>query len=102
MRVAPGDIIVGDENAVIAIPTVFPEQFMENLAIIQTVETDLRTAIETDTKEKVLDPIPIGHKISLTKIQEGMPIVKYGDVIGKAMSDIRMGQHVHVYNVTDE
>jgi altronate dehydratase small subunit len=50
---------------------------------------------------KALDPIPLGHKISLMAIKKGNPIVKYGEVIGKAKEDILVGQHVHVHNISD-
>ena len=40
-----------------------------------------------------------GHKIALAPIAEGAPIVKYGNPIGVAKSDIAAGQWVHVHNV---
>jgi len=43
--------------------------------------------------------IPYGHKIALTDIPKGEAIVKYGEHIGIATTDIRAGQHVHVHNV---
>jgi len=43
--------------------------------------------------------IPYGHKIALTDIPKGEAIVKYGEQIGIATTDIRAGQHVHVHNV---
>jgi len=48
VRIEPGDIIVGDEDGVVAIPAGFLEQVMKNLATIQTVETDLSAAIENN------------------------------------------------------
>lgn len=47
------------------------------------------------------DPIPLGHKVALKDIQMGKPIVKYGEIIGKATKEIAKGQHVHTHNVTD-
>ena len=47
------------------------------------------------------EPVPMGHKVALTDIQKGDPIVKYGEKIGRATIDITVGQHVHVHNVTD-
>ena len=43
--------------------------------------------------------VPIGHKIALRKIAKGETIRKYGEDIGKAIAEIRMGEHVHVHNV---
>jgi altronate dehydratase small subunit len=53
------------------------------------------------TNLKMIDPIPLGHKIALLNIKKGTEIVKYGEIIGKATSNIRIGEHVHVHNVTD-
>jgi altronate hydrolase len=42
--------------------------------------------------------IRLGHKIALTAIREGDPIIKYGQVIGFAGRLISAGEHVHVHN----
>jgi len=47
----------------------------------------------------LIDSIPFGHKFSLTDIKLDSPIMKYGEIIGKATTDIKPGQHVHVHNV---
>jgi len=47
------------------------------------------------------DPVPMGHKVALSDIQKGDPIIKYGEKIGRATIDITVGQHVHLHNVTD-
>jgi altronate hydrolase len=43
--------------------------------------------------------IPVGHKIALTKIAEGEPVRKYGQIIGFASQPIAAGEHVHVHNL---
>ena len=43
--------------------------------------------------------IPIGHKVALTDIRSGDTVWKYGQDIGKAVADIKKGEHVHVHNV---
>ena len=45
------------------------------------------------------EDISRGHKIALAPIPEGEQIVKYGNVIGLAKTDIAPGQWVHVHNV---
>ena len=40
-----------------------------------------------------------GHKIALRAIAAGEPVVKYGNPIGLAKSDIAPGAWVHVHNV---
>jgi len=47
----------------------------------------------------LLDDIPFAHKFSLTDINTGETIIKYGEVIGMASKPIKMGQWVHVHNV---
>ena len=46
--------------------------------------------------------IPFGHKLAVTPMAAGAPVVKYGEVIGFATADIRPGQHVHVHNVRSD
>jgi (2R)-sulfolactate sulfo-lyase subunit alpha len=43
--------------------------------------------------------VPIGHKIALTDIKRGDTVLKYGQDVGKAVSDIAKGDHVHVHNL---
>ncbi len=47
---------------------------------------------------KTLDPIPLGHKVALRDIATGDDVIKYGEVIGQAVSDIPAGSHLHVHN----
>ncbi len=43
--------------------------------------------------------IPLGHKVAITSIGKGEPVIKYGMPIGNATSDIRIGDHVHTHNL---
>ena len=54
---------------------------------------------ERDMAIEVTAPIPFGHKFSLAEVKAGMPLIKYGEIIGVATTDIRPGDHVHVHNV---
>lgn len=45
------------------------------------------------------EDIEFGHKIAVQPIKKGEFIVKYGEVIGKATSFIKIGEHVHLHNV---
>jgi altronate dehydratase len=47
----------------------------------------------------VTEAIPFGHKVALTAIAEGSTVLKYGEVIGIAISAIEPGAHVHVHNL---
>jgi (2R)-sulfolactate sulfo-lyase subunit alpha len=48
---------------------------------------------------RIRDAIPIGHKLALTDIAEGSDVIKYGEVIGRAVAAIPQGAHLHVHNV---
>jgi (2R)-sulfolactate sulfo-lyase subunit alpha len=56
-----------------------------------------------DTEEKIelkaLMDIPLGHKIALRDFKVGDTVLKYGHDIGKIVSAIRKGEHVHVHNL---
>jgi len=43
--------------------------------------------------------IPYGHKFAIRDIQNGEHIMKYGESIGGATSDIAEGDHVHIHNI---
>jgi altronate dehydratase large subunit len=44
-------------------------------------------------------PIPSGHKYARRAIPAGAPVLKYGQPIGRALTSIAPGEHVHVHNV---
>jgi len=43
-------------------------------------------------------PIALGHKVALSDIAAGGPIIKYGVRIGLATREIRAGDWVHLHN----
>ncbi len=43
--------------------------------------------------------VPLGHKLALRDKQSGDTIVKYHEVIGRAVTAIQKGDHVHVHNI---
>lgn len=45
------------------------------------------------------DDIPAAHKVAVRAITAGVPVRKYGEVIGVALRDIPPGAHVHVHNL---
>ncbi len=48
---------------------------------------------------KVLDDIPIGHKVALADLAVGDGVIKYGVDIGTVVAAIKKGEHVHVHNL---
>lgn len=47
----------------------------------------------------LLQDIPLGHKVAVRAIAKGEAVVKYGESIGGALIDIKVGEHVHVHNM---
>ncbi|AJQ25536.1 UxaA family hydrolase [Pelosinus fermentans] len=45
------------------------------------------------------EDIPYGHKFTLKPIQLGEKIFKYGQIIGRATTDIGVGYHAHIQNI---
>lgn len=50
---------------------------------------------------RLLQGIGYGHKFALRDIGRGEYVVKYGEKVGRATSNISAGEHVHVHNVED-
>jgi len=48
---------------------------------------------------KILNDIPIGHKVALKDLAEGDTVIKYNTDIGKVVAPIKKGEHLHVHNV---
>jgi len=51
---------------------------------------------------RVNDALPLGHKIALAAIAKDGDVVKYGAKIGRATTDIKAGDYVHIHNVTSD
>lgn len=51
--------------------------------------------------QRALEDIPIYHKIAIRHIAKGDKVLKYGELIGIASSDIMPGMHVHVHNIEE-
>ncbi len=51
------------------------------------------------TEIKVLNDIPLGHKLALEDFKVGDTVLKYGHDIGRVVADIKAGEHVHIQNL---
>ena len=72
----------------------------DNVATIVSESVEAGVTVNCETKKiKARGKIPFGHKIALSDIQKGNNIIKYGEVIGKALKDIREGDHAHIHNI---
>ena len=84
---------------------------MENAVIVKQ-DDSVVTVIEAVTKGGTVtytgckqpisarQDIPIYHKIAIKAVKKGDFIIRYGEKIGIATTDISPGDHVHVHNVS--
>jgi Flp pilus assembly protein CpaB len=81
---------------------------MRNLLILNTADNiavalfdlEVGSKIKQDDLElTVLNKIPRGHKIATKNIAKNEGIIKYGERMGHATSNIKIGEHVHTHNV---
>jgi (2R)-sulfolactate sulfo-lyase subunit alpha len=61
--------------------------------------TGVITADNSSFKIQSKMDVPIGHKVALVDIKKGDTVWKYGQDIGKAVADIKKGDHVHTHNL---
>lgn len=56
--------------------------------------------VEDEIREvAIVQEIPIYHKFSVVDLRKNDLVLKYGQVIGKTICDIKIGQHVHTHNI---
>lgn len=55
-----------------------------------------------DTTVSLLQSVKRGHKFALSDIKSDNNVIKYGYPIGYAKCDIRVGEHVHVHNLSTQ
>ena len=48
---------------------------------------------------QAIQNIPLGHKICIAEVIQGVHVKKYGESIGQATAAIKAGEHVHVHNI---
>ena len=63
-------------------------------------ETGVLVRLGSDTRTvNARESIAFGFKIAVSDIARGAAIIKYGEPIGIASSDIKQGDMVHVHNL---
>ncbi len=48
---------------------------------------------------KLINDVPLGHKVAMKNIANGKDVVEYGRVIGVATQAAPQGSHVHTHNL---
>lgn len=65
--------------------------------------TDVSVGIgEERVRVRLLSQIPAGHKFALRPMENGTPVIKYGEPIGLTTAPVAAGEHVHVHNLTGQ
>jgi len=72
----------------------------DNVAVV-AADVTAGSAVHLDdgTAVRALEAIARGNKIALSPIASGEAVIRYGEEIGKATTDIAAGQHVHTHNM---
>ncbi|NJI79338.1 UxaA family hydrolase [Clostridioides difficile] len=68
-------------------------------AIGKNSEISFKLKDKTVKTITALDDITIYHKLAIKDMAEGDKVTKYGENIGEANQEIKIGQHVHIHNV---
>ena len=72
----------------------------DNVAVVAAdVGAGARVRLDDGSELMATQPVPRGNKIALTAIAAGDAIIRYGEEIGVATSDIAAGEHVHTHNL---
>ena len=48
---------------------------------------------------KLINNVPLGHKVAMHDITSGKDVIEYGRVIAVAIQDAPRGSHVHTHNI---
>ncbi len=82
-------VIMNDRDAVVTVTA--------PIAANETVTYVVGTA---EMSVVAVEAIPMYHKIAVCDIAAGASVIKYGEHIGFATTEIKTGQHVHTQNVS--
>lgn len=67
--------------------------------VVEPVAAGERVQLSTGGEIVAVNDIPFAHKIAIRVLTTGMPVRKYGEVIGETTKGIAVGEHVHVHNI---
>jgi (2R)-sulfolactate sulfo-lyase subunit alpha len=51
------------------------------------------------TNVKLVNDVPLGHKVAMKDIAQGKDVIEYGRVIGASSQGAPRGSHVHTHNL---
>lgn len=71
----------------------------DNVAVALTPLSKGETVTFDSRSFVLLESIPQGHKFTLSSLEKGSPVIKYGASIGTLTQDAPQGTHVHIHNM---
>ena len=72
----------------------------DNVAVALTDIASGEKVILPDERElTALNDIPFSHKVALKDFSKDSDIIKYGEIIGQAREDIKVGDWIHAHNL---
>ena len=74
----------------------------DNVAVAPADLTSGTQCAVGDQEVTLAEDITRGHKVAITSIQTGDPIIKYGCPIGSATENIRAGACIHTHNLSTD
>ena len=75
----------------------------DNVAVaLADIKKGEQAILADDAFIEAASDIPYSHKIALRDIVKGGEIIKYGELIGEAKTDIKKGEWVHTHNIDIE
>ncbi len=74
----------------------------DNVGVVRLPLAAGATVVVGGEQIEVRENIAPGHKLALQSIKQGAPIIKYGEFIAKATSDIAVGEWVHTHNTAPD
>jgi len=89
----------GGKTALVIDPADNVAVVLSDIAAGETCAVRMKDRTEELT---VRDNVPFGHKIAITAIAKGEPVIKYGEEIGKATETVEKGAWVHTHNLICE
>lgn len=48
---------------------------------------------------KLLEAVPLGHKVALRDLPQGHVVIEYGEKVGRMTQAVAKGGYVHVHNI---
>lgn len=81
-------------STAIELPITIKMHEADNVAIVANAG-GLKAGTLLDNGTRLLDDVPLGHKVALVDIASGDTVVRYAEVIGYALDDIAQGRWIN-------